>query len=454
MLLEFSITNFRSIKDRQIFSMLGSSKIKERFNAPFVLEQYKNMEVLKTAVLYGKNNAGKSNVLKALGALKWLVTKSKDLEIGATIKNKDIDIFLFDKQTLNQSTVFEIDFIGNNQIYYRYEVEFSKKDIIKEKLSFYQQNAKKFKTTEIFSREKSTISYRKDLKENEKNTLESIAQSMLDNQLFLSLSATKRINEHFENAYLFFSQKIKLRIFEDEKYEEENTVDVPAILLANPLAKRTIESLLIAADTGILGIDIKENNLSSTNFNFPDDIDEDIKNRVIKNFIKKFKYEVKIQHRMFDGVSEIAPILMPLQIESLGTKKMFTLGAIIHEVMQNGEVLIVDELDKSLHPLLTDMLVSLFYDEQINFNNAQLIFSTHDATLIDAYLFDKDQVNIIDKDYFGKTEISTISDFKGIRQEVPIGKWFLAGRLGGVPKIDTSFIHFEFKNKNGEDEEK
>jgi len=151
---------------------------------------------------------------------------------------------------------------------------------------------------------------------------------------------------------------------------------------------------------------------------------------------------------MFDGENEIEPTFTSLGRESLGTNKMFTLGAIIHQVMQNGEILIVDELDKSLHPLLTEMLVRLFYNSEININNAQLIFSTHDATLIDAYLFDKDQINLIDKDYFGKTEINAVSDFKGLRADTPIGLWYMQGKLRAVPKIKDVYFQLE---KNGKE---
>lgn len=440
MLLEFSITNFRSIKDRQNFSMLTSSRVKERHNAPFVLENYDNTEVLKTAVLYGKNNAGKSNVLKAFGALRWLVTTSDSFKVGETIKANEF--FLFDKQTLNQNTIFEIDFIGDNKIYYRYEVEFSRKEIITEKLSYYQPDAKKFKLTKVFSREKNTLIYRKDLKENEKNTLENIKKSMLDNQLVLSLSASKRISGHFENAYLFFSQNLKIFSFDNDFEEKIFAQDTDKLLRENEDYLNKINDLLKVMDTGILKLEIQERNIEQ--FRFPSSMSDEDKNKIIE----LLKFNIEAQHRFFDGEKEIGIKNAPLTIESDGTRKLFSLLPIMIDAFENGHILMIDELDKSLNPYWTKFLIKMFYNDQFNKNNTQLVFVSHDAAQIQEFLFAKDQINIIDKDYFGKTEISRFSDFTGIRKDIPFEKWYLSGRLGGVPVIREKFIQFEIEKKD------
>jgi AAA15 family ATPase/GTPase len=446
MLLEFSITNFRSIKDRQTFSMLTSSRVKERHNAPFVLENYDNTEVLKTAVLYGKNNAGKSNVLKAFGALRDLVTESDSFKVGESIR-KYIP-FAFDKQTLNQHTIFEIDFIGDNQIQYYYAVEFSRKEIIREKLSYYQQNAERFKATEVFSREKSILSYRKDLKEGEKSTLESIKQSMRDNQLILSLTATKKINEHFENAYLFFSQKIQVFSFDSDFEEKVFAKYALKLLKDNEDYLEKINDLIKVMDTGLLKIEIQE--INPENFVFPDTISEEIKSKIIEDL----KLNIEAQHRFFDGDKEIGTKNTPLRIESDGTRKLFSLLPIMINAFENGHLLMIDELDKSLNPYWTKFLIKMFYDSnQFNKNNSQLIFATHDTAQFRDSLFAKDQIYIIDKDYFGKTEITRFSDFTGIRKDIPFEKWYLSGRLGGVPVIDADYIQFEIEKKNGQKED-
>lgn len=444
MLLEFSITNFRSIKDRQTFSMLTSSRVKKRDNAPFVLENYKNMKVLKTAVLYGKNNSGKSNVLKAFEVLMNLVTKSDGFKIGESIKANEF--FLFDKETLNQNTIFEIDFIADNQIYYHYEVEFSKKEIIKEKLLFHPKNVKKLNSEEVFSREKNTISYGKNLKENKKNTLEGISQSILDNQLLLSLSATKRINEHFENAYLFFSKKVKVFSFDNDFEEQIFAKRTIKLLRENEDYLKKVNDLLKALDTGILKLEIQENSIEQ--FKFLNSIPDEDKNQLIE----LLKFNIEAQHRYFDGEKEIGIKNAPLTIESDGTRKLFSLLPIMIDAFENGHILMIDELDKSLNPYWTKFLIKMFYNDQFNKNNTQLVFVSHDAAQIQEIVFAKDQINIVDKDYFGKTEITRFADFTGVRKDIPFDKWYLSGRLGGVPVIDTDYIQFEIEKKNGQQE--
>ncbi len=103
------------------------------------------------------------------------------------------------------------------------------------------------------------------------------------------------------------------------------------------------------------------------------------------------------------------------------------------------------------------MFVSSIYaqsinNEQFNKNNTQLVFVSHDAAQIQEFLFAKDQINIVDKDYFGKTEITRFADFTGIRKDIPFEKWYLSGRLGGVPMIDTDYIQFEIEKKDGQKE--
>ncbi len=445
MLLEFSITNFRSIKDRQTFSMLTSARVKERHNAAFVLENYDKIEVLKTAVLYGKNNAGKSNFLQAFSALRWLVTTSDSFKVGMTIRDND-EVFLFDKQTLNQNTIFEIEFIGANNIYYQYEVEFSAKEIIREKLSYYKSNAKKFKPTEVFNREKNILGH-KNLNKTEESILEIIRHSMLDNQLILSLSATKRINEHFENVYLFFSQKLKVFSF-DSNFEEKIFSDyTKKLLAANEGYLAKVKDLFQALDVGILEIMIEEINLE--NVKFPDNISEELKTEIKNRLIKEFKFNIELQHRYFDGEEEIGTKNAPLGIESTGTQKLFSLLPIMIDAFENGHILMIDELDKSLNPYWTKFLIKMFYNNQFNKNNTQLVFVSHDAAQIQEFLFAKDQINIIDKDYFGKTEINNFANYAGIRKDIPFDKWYLSGRLGGVPVIDTDYIQFEIEKKNG-----
>jgi AAA15 family ATPase/GTPase len=433
MLLEFSITNFKSLKETQTLSLLPSNRIKERMHLPFQnLPNYAQTEILKTVCLYGKNNSGKTNTLNSLFALKWLVINSNNFNAGDEIKSKAANVFFFDIQMQKQPTKFEIDFIAPNQIRYQYQVSFTRYEIIEEKLSFLPAHKSRF--VNLYQREiNKPIKYGEEFIGKKKP----IENGLNKNQLFLSKVANNNPNEHLENVYAFFSKKIKDVNFGSSNYEEklfaQNTTRVVA---ENSYVSKNIENLLNAADTGIIGLEITENN--PDNFRFPDGISEEVKSKIIADL----KHSIKIKHRMFDGENEIGDKNVPIEIESTGTQKIFTLGAILHEAFANGEIILIDELDKSLHPYLSQLLIKLFYDENLNKNNAQLIFTTHDATLIDETVFAKDQIYIVDKDYYGKTELSTFSDFTGLRKDIPLQKWYLSGRLGGVPVVGK--VEFQF----------
>ncbi|TAH19955.1 MAG: ATP-binding protein [Cytophagales bacterium] len=438
MLLEFSITNFKSLKEKQILSLLPSNRIKERINLPFQnLINYAQIEVLKTVCLYGKNNSGKTNTLKSLFALKWLVVNSNKFNAGDEIKANEF--FLFDTQMQKQATTFEIDLIAANQIRYQYKVKFTKFEILEEKLAFLPPQKRRF--VNLFQREiNKPINYSEEFAGKKKH----IENDLNKNQLFLSKVANNNPNEHLENVYAFFSKKIKDVNFGSNYEEKLFTQNTTRVMAENSYVSKNIENLLIAADTGIIGLEIAENN--PDNFHFPDGISEEVKNKIITDL----KHSIKIRHRMFDGENEIGAKNVPIEIESTGTQKIFTLGAILHEAFANGEIVLIDELDKSLHPYLSQMLIKLFYDETLNKNNAQLIFTTHDATLIDESAFAKDQIYIVDKDYYGKTELSAFSDFTGLRKDIPLQKWYLSGRLGGVPIVNQN-VHFQFEEANGEE---
>jgi AAA15 family ATPase/GTPase len=123
---------------------------------------------------------------------------------------------------------------------------------------------------------------------------------------------------------------------------------------------------------------------------------------------------------------------------------LFWRGRLILEKLQQGGVLIFDELDNSLHPKLVRLLVLLFTNPRSNPKNAQLIFATHEVTLLDRDLFRTDQIWFTEKNQFGETQLFSAQDFDGVREDVPFDKWYMAGKFGGLPKfedIETIFNH-------------
>jgi AAA15 family ATPase/GTPase len=171
---------------------------------------------------------------------------------------------------------------------------------------------------------------------------------------------------------------------------------------------------------------------------FPNTIPEDIK----KQLIDKFKYEVYTSHTLFENGNEIGQETLDIEYESTGTKKLFAIGAIILDSLSKGGVIIIDELDKGLHPLISKLLISLFNSKKNNPNNAQLIFATHDSSLLDLELLRRDQISFVDKEYEGHSIFYKLSDIKGIRKDISLDKWYLSGRFKAIPVTNEVNLMF------------
>jgi hypothetical protein len=439
MIISFSITNFRSIKEEQVFSMLADTSLERQQASTVTLEQYKNLEVVKTAVLYGKNNAGKSNTLKALKAFQWLVRRSNDLAPHDSIKANEY--FLYDRQRHGQPTRFELDFIAANQVRYRYQVEFDRTRILHESLDFYRPGASIQKSVNLFRKEEDghytfQVAYKGPQKE--------VAKLTAPNQLLLSKAAVNNPNEHVAAVHAFIDDKIKIFSFDRSFDEETFAQDTKKILDQNPEYLLHISELMRAVDADILEIRVNERDLAR--LQLPENLPPPLKQQIIE----QIKRAIEVKHRMFDGEKEEDDgQFFPLENESTGTQKLVSVLAIMLDAFYNGQVLLIDELDKSLNPYWTKYIIKLFYDDRFNKKATQLVFVSHDAVQLQDFLFAKDQVNLIEKDYYGRTEIRNLADFSGLRKDVPLEKRYLSGVLGGVPVIRDKFIVHEVGHWDG-----
>jgi len=200
-------------------------------------------------------------------------------------------------------------------------------------------------------------------------------------------------------------------------------------MLADDVTKTNMKYLLCAADTNIKDFTISKND--GRKFKFPENMPKKIQDEIID----RFKYEVKTTHPLYENNAEVGEAYLDLDEESLGTKKLLAVGGLIISTLSSGGVIVVDELDKSLHPLLTRMLIKLFYSSKNNPRKAQLIFATHDSSLLDPELFRRDQIYFSDKEYEGNTILFRLSDLKGVRKDIPLDRWYLSGRFNAIPII-------------------
>jgi hypothetical protein len=210
---------------------------------------------------------------------------------------------------------------------------------------------------------------------------------------------------------------------------------VNQLLQEDQKLKIKLDKLIKIADTQIEEIQIQEKNVK---FEFPADVPEKIKNFSISNN----KYEVLAVHKTFrDGESEGVTNFNFFQKESIGTIRLYGLGALMLLILNRGHILVIDEIDNSLHPKLCKFLIKLFHHPLTNPRNAQLIFASHETTLLDRELLRKDQIWFTEKNKYGETQLFSAQDFDKVKGDEPFDLWYMQGKFGGQPNIkEVEFI--------------
>lgn len=437
MLIEFAATNFRSIKERQVLSMLPSERVKleKRKNALFNVPGYKNLDLLTLAGIWGRNSSGKSNLIKAFKAMKWLVLKSHTFTYGDSLKANES--FAFDVKYHDMPTLFEMDFVGEDRKRYFYLIEFDEKEIYKEELHYYViSDQEKTTRRKLYVRHKGdTITYGEDFRGFRKV----VEERTLPNVLFLSKSVQEN-NAFLNPVFDFFKMGFAVSDFTEHQIDFQSRYFAKIAGEDNQKDLEILNNALKSIDTGILQLEIEKTNKLPKNIIIEpeDELNEkQIKEREM--FIDIFKTEIKAVHRVFEGNNEIGIERRALQEESEGTRKFIAVFSAFMQIIKKGNLFVVDEFDKSFHPLLTKTLILLLANPRINKNGAQLIFTTHDADLMD--VLDNDQINLLQKDEYGATEIYAVSDIRGLRGDVSIAKRYLRGELEAIPTINHSAIN-------------
>jgi uncharacterized protein len=427
MLIEFAITNFRSFQSRQVFSLLPSAKVKQRYNPLLATEKYPKIQVPPSAVIYGANNAGKSNFLGAIKALEWLVCNSASFNSNQKLVANEF--FIFNTKTKEQPTTFEIDFIAPNKKRYNYQICFNTTQVLEEALYVYNiSETGKMSASTLFERTKQEIKF---------PALKGVRKEVRfqENQLFLSRGDVEG-NEELRQVYAFFAHHLSILKLTETEYTDFLTrsyANFAANNPENPILK-TIEIILKETDTGILGIET--NLIDKDKIGFGEDVPQAIKDKIFE----QLKYEIRTKHRLFDGDTEIGTESIALQEQSTGTRKLLGLTPIILTALEDGDVLFIDEMNTSMHTHITSFLITLFNDKTTNPNGAQLIITTHDIQIIRDDIFDKDQIFMVEKSAAGASELSSFANITGLRNEARLDEFYATGRLGGTPTIATPYL--------------
>jgi len=423
MLIEFSITNFRSIKEKQTFSMSAVKTARKSERHLLKTGFSASPQLLEGAAIYGANASGKSNLIKGAHFLKSFVIGSfMDRQQGEDIE--EVTPFLFSSKTNKKPSEFEIIFINEGYLF-QYGFSLDSKKVHEEWLYATPLNAKKQKAQTWFERNSENIeeSY---IGKEIKGEKEKWKSSTRPNALFLS-TAVQWNSEDFKKPFSWIQNNLKI-ILSPEKVNE--SFSTRQIVSENK--KDKILKFMQRFDTGIADIVTSEQSMSDDEIKQLESVFTEKMLNVIIGTKKKTTHKASASHKMENGKY----YNLDFKEESQGTKRLFSFAGPILDTLDNGYTLIVDELHNSLHPFALRGIVALFADKKINNKKAQLIFTTHDTNIMN--FMDRDQIWLVEKKEYGDSILTALTNFKGHAEE-SIEKRYLGGRYGGLPNIQDIF---------------
>ncbi|MBN2357450.1 ATP-binding protein [candidate division KSB1 bacterium] len=421
MLIEFNAANVLSFKHKATLSMVASSD--DSLNDSNTFSEG-NLKLLRSAVIYGANASGKSNLLSAMHFMRHMViNSSKDTQADEEI---DIDSFKLSSECEGKPSLFEAIFICSSGKY-RYGFEVDRQKVLSEWLF----HIPKTREAELFVREGNSFKVN-NLRFKEGKDLE---EKTRDNALFLSVCA--QFNGKVSKDILTWFRNFRFIHGINESGPLGSTVD----MLKEPEQKKRIMALISIADLGI--DDLRGKKEKITLEKLPKDMPDELKKELIATGL--MEVEMKTVHRKYGAKNEeVGDAIFDLdEDESAGTRKYLSMVGAILDTLDKGRILVIDELDARLHPLLTRSIVSLFHSPA-NRSKAQIIFASHDTGLLDKELFRRDQIWFTEKDRYGATSLYSMIELKGVRKEASFGKDYILGKFGGIPFIgDPSWLFCE-----------
>lgn len=424
MILNIVIENYRSFKNKTVFTMIAeSSKSKEQntFIQPILNED--PVRLLNTAIIYGPNGSGKTNFLRSVfDIVNFISTNNK---VGEEIKR--YSPFILNNSDFKEPLKFKIEFIGKDNVRYSYELAFNNQDILEESLYYFPLG----KSRLLFERipnsnlgpQIHTVKLGSDVKKKDID--------VFNNQTILFKFGTDIPDPIISEAYVYLSKIEVINACNTRKVSSLKN-EVAEMIISNSVLKKKMDELIYHADTGINTISVKETD--ERKIAFPENTPENIKMMVLNDY----KYQVSGQHNVYNVDNQIIDkINLPIEQESHGTRTLFSLGGKILQSLETGTPIFIDEIDTGLHTYLAKMLMSLYQNKRINSKNAQLVFTTHDTNLLDRTFFRKDQVWFVEKNEYGVSELYSLQDFSDVREDTPFDKWYLSGKLGAIPNLKS-----------------
>ncbi|MDH4653468.1 MULTISPECIES: ATP/GTP-binding protein [unclassified Pseudomonas] len=417
MIVDFSFKNFRSFRDETVLSLHADQpKSNLLSNISYPLDD--GIGVLRSAVIYGANASGKSNVLLAVRALRWIIIESDSFKEDRKIPC--YEPFLFSDEHKDAPVEFEIEFIIPGDRRYIYAVSFNRHEVLSESLDFYPSRQR----ANIFTRKPGdtweTISFGGHYKGGMKKI------PFFKNNLYLSKagnnaaapSMIRKVYKYFRSILVWgLNNEVSL----SDIYELDGALELTA-------------SFLRHIDTGVSKITREDMDFSPVNF--PDGIPSEIREQIIK----ENRYNFMFHHDTGEGSS----VALEKDEESEGTQQLFKMLPVMLSSLKMGSTLLIDELENSFHPHIAELLIKIFNCPELNKNDAQLIFTTHNLELMSPGLMRRDQIWFTKKSG-GASKLYSLDEFdkSTVTPSSPYGAWYAEGRFGAIPSIDFEKISKE-----------
>ena len=417
MLIQFSVKNYRSIKDEQTLSLVRGSGDELPSSNSFDIDSVKSISLLRSAVVYGANAAGKSNVIRALITMENIVLGSA----SKSQKGDSISVvpFLLDKETSKRPSEFQIVFI-NDGVHYQYGFSATRERIVDEWLiAFPEGRPQRWFARSFDEKAKKSVFEFGGKLGGAKSVWEDATR---DNALFLS-TAVQLNSEQLAPVFDWFQDK--LRVSGSGGWGAGYT----ASCCEKPEIKNRIIELLKAADFDICDVKVEKEKFSL------DKMSDELRDIANDFFLEKLKGEEWLEISTIHETSDGDVVEFDLEEESDGTQKFFSFVGPWLDVLDNGYVMAIDELHDNLHPKLVRYLVDLFHSSETNPKNAQLVFTTHETSILNQDVFRRDQIWFCDKPSDQATHLYPLTDFSPRKGRENLELSYLGGRYGAVPFI-------------------
>ena len=408
MVLEIRLSNFFSIKEEIVLDLrAGNIKTQKTKTLTQNIFEFDKTEVLKTVALYGANASGKSNIIKAIRFCNAMVFASDQHNENTVFKFKP---FKFKGYSKKPSTYF-IRFVSNN-IEYEYAYSLTQTEILTESLYYYPKGrrAKIFTREEGEGKSKSeTYSFgaviKKPMVVAENTSLKTLYVSRASQ---MDRVIPKEIFNYFNNTFIL-------------GYKGYNARAVEILFTEN---KTLLLQALKMADSDIIDIKTKKEVQKVRHLIANPDTSQASFEDALEEHLRITTYHKSSPKTAFDFNTE----------ESAGTQKLFFIMLTILDIVKNNKILIIDEIEDSLHTNIIEYIIEIFNASK----QAQLIYSTHNTKLLDLDRLRKDQIFFVNKKEDASTELYSLYDFKDFRDTMDVEKAYLQGRFDAIPFIDDS----------------